>query len=329
MILGIGMLAGLVDSIIQEIGANDRREHERHMQELKIIESSSLRDEYVKQLLLDRILYPVEQAQHDIQNAAKHAQWLSEIVLFYYHDHGLTEDQAYELSKQFKLLAIEITHADSLHDLKFVYAVVTMFNDHIARFRHRTQEYSIQYNIRKHILDKLNTCIATGNNFKVREELMQGLTEKAILPGLTINYQPEPERKPLVPKKESIQPADTSEVYRLRGKFGGDEEKTEIFIKVKEIMVDKIGLENPDQVTLDSHLYNHLGADALDLVELVMALEDEFEIEISDDDQNGFLDLHWSAVTLWSGSSSASVTPGDGCIVRNFVELIYEKKRSF
>ncbi|MEB3230690.1 MAG: hypothetical protein VKJ64_06760 [Leptolyngbyaceae bacterium] len=180
MISGIEMsvpiIAGLLDSIIEEMGAKDRREHERRMKELQMIENSNLRDEYAKQLLLDRILYPIEKAQHDIQNAAKHAQWLAEIVLFHYNDHGLTQEQAQELSRQLKLLAIQITHVDSLHDLKFVYAVVTMFNDKVSVFRHDKKEYSIHYNIRDHILNKLNSCIATGNNFKIREELMRMMT---------------------------------------------------------------------------------------------------------------------------------------------------------
>lgn len=174
--ISVPVITGLLDLIIEEMGAKDRREHERRMKELQIIENSNLKDEYVKQLLLDRILYPIEQAQHDIQNAAKHAQWLSEIVLFHYKDHGLSEEQAYELSKQLKLLAIQITYADSLHDLKFVYAVVTMFNDKVSVFKHSKPEYCIHYNIRHHILNKLNTCIATGNNFKIREELMRIMT---------------------------------------------------------------------------------------------------------------------------------------------------------
>jgi hypothetical protein len=178
--MSVPMIAGLLDSIIEEMGAKDRREHERRMKELQIIENSNLKDEYVKQLLLDRMLYPVEKAQHDIQNAAKHAQWLSEIVLFHYKDHGLTQEQAYELSKQLKLLAIQITHADSLHDLKFVYAVITMFNNKVSVFKHSKREYSIHYNIRDHILNKLNSCIATGNNFKVREELMKLMTGQGL-----------------------------------------------------------------------------------------------------------------------------------------------------
>lgn len=61
----VPIIAGLLDSIIKELGAKDRREHERRMKELEIIENSSLKDEYVRQLLLNHILYPIEQAQHD------------------------------------------------------------------------------------------------------------------------------------------------------------------------------------------------------------------------------------------------------------------------
>ena len=178
--MSVPIIAGLLDSIIEEMGEKDRREHERRIKEIQIIENSTLKDEYVKQLLLDRVLYPVEKAQHDIQNAAKHAQWLSEIILFHYKDHGLNQEQAYEISKQIKLLAIQITHADSLHDLKFVYAVITMFNDKVSVFKHSNQSYSIHYNIRHHILNKLNTCIAIRNNFKLREELTQLIPSQAL-----------------------------------------------------------------------------------------------------------------------------------------------------
>ena len=90
------------------------------------------------------------------------------------------QEPLYELSKQLKLLAIQITHADSLHDLKFVYAVITMFNNKVSVFKHSKREYSIHYNIRDHILNKLNSCIATGNNFKVREELMKLMTGQGL-----------------------------------------------------------------------------------------------------------------------------------------------------
>jgi hypothetical protein len=164
----VPVLAGLLDSIIEELGAKDRREHERRMKELQIIENSSLRDEYVKQLLLDRLLAPIEQAHYNIQNTAKHLQWLAPLVMCHHHDHGLTEEQGYELATQLQQLAILITNIDTLHDLKFAYAVTTLMTSKIYKFRHRDLNLSIGESIRKGVLEPLNTCIATQKNFEIR-----------------------------------------------------------------------------------------------------------------------------------------------------------------
>jgi acyl carrier protein len=53
--------------------------------------------------------------------------------------------------------------------------------------------------------------------------------------------------------------------------------------KVKEIIVEQLGVKT-EEVTPESSFVNDLGADSLDTVELVMALEEEFGIEISDED---------------------------------------------
>ena len=53
--------------------------------------------------------------------------------------------------------------------------------------------------------------------------------------------------------------------------------------KVKEIIVDQLGVEE-DLVTPEASFVDDLGADSLDTVELVMALEEEFGIEIPDED---------------------------------------------
>ncbi|PWK12768.1 acyl carrier protein [Tumebacillus permanentifrigoris] len=57
----------------------------------------------------------------------------------------------------------------------------------------------------------------------------------------------------------------------------------EILEKVKNIVVDRLGVEAND-VTLEASFKEDLGADSLDVVELVMELEDEFDMEISDED---------------------------------------------
>lgn len=53
--------------------------------------------------------------------------------------------------------------------------------------------------------------------------------------------------------------------------------------RVKEIVVDQLGV-NPEQVTEDAKFIEDLGADSLDTVELVMALEEEFDMSIDDED---------------------------------------------
>ena len=57
---------------------------------------------------------------------------------------------------------------------------------------------------------------------------------------------------------------------------------SEIETKVKEIIVEQLGV-NADQVTPEAKMIEDLGADSLDAVELVMAIEEEFGIEIPDD----------------------------------------------
>jgi len=53
--------------------------------------------------------------------------------------------------------------------------------------------------------------------------------------------------------------------------------------KIKEVIVDQLGVD-ADQVTLEANFINDLGADSLDTVELIMAFEEEFDIEIPDAD---------------------------------------------
>jgi acyl carrier protein len=53
--------------------------------------------------------------------------------------------------------------------------------------------------------------------------------------------------------------------------------------RVKDIIVDQLGV-SADQVTLEAKFIEDLGADSLDTVELVMAFEEEFEIEVPDEE---------------------------------------------
>lgn len=53
--------------------------------------------------------------------------------------------------------------------------------------------------------------------------------------------------------------------------------------KIKKIIVDQLGVDE-SKITEDSSFVEDLGADSLDIVELIMAFEEEFDIEIPDED---------------------------------------------
>ena len=57
----------------------------------------------------------------------------------------------------------------------------------------------------------------------------------------------------------------------------------EIFDKVKEIVIEQLGVQE-SAVVMEASFIDDLGADSLDIVELIMALEEEFDLEIPDAD---------------------------------------------
>ncbi|MDD4730849.1 MAG: acyl carrier protein [Desulfovibrio sp.] len=58
---------------------------------------------------------------------------------------------------------------------------------------------------------------------------------------------------------------------------------SDVASKVKDIIVDQLGV-SADEVTEEAAFVEDLGADSLDLTELIMAMEEEFDIEIDDED---------------------------------------------
>lgn len=66
--------------------------------------------------------------------------------------------------------------------------------------------------------------------------------------------------------------------------------KTTIEERVKKIVSEQLGIEDED-ITVESSFVEDLGADSLDTVELVMAFEEEFKIEIPDEDAEKILSV--------------------------------------
>lgn len=56
-----------------------------------------------------------------------------------------------------------------------------------------------------------------------------------------------------------------------------------VFEKVRSILVGQLGVDE-EKVTMDASIVDDLGADSLDVVDLIMSLEEEFDVEIPDED---------------------------------------------
>ena len=65
---------------------------------------------------------------------------------------------------------------------------------------------------------------------------------------------------------------------------------SEHYDKIKEIIIDKLGVEE-GKITIEAKFIDDLGADSLDTVELIMQFEEEFSIEIPDDEAEGLLSV--------------------------------------
>ncbi len=64
----------------------------------------------------------------------------------------------------------------------------------------------------------------------------------------------------------------------------------EHYDKIKEIVIDKLGIED-SKITPEAKFIDDLGADSLDTVELIMQFEEEFNIEIPDDEAENLLSV--------------------------------------
>ena len=61
-----------------------------------------------------------------------------------------------------------------------------------------------------------------------------------------------------------------------------------MFEEIRDIIAEQLSIDDLDELTLDTSLKDDLNADSLDAVEVIMALEEEFDIEIPDEEAENF-----------------------------------------
>jgi acyl carrier protein len=155
------------------------------------------------------------------------------------------------------------------------------------------QTCQIVYEIAKHLYNDVGARVSFTS---IREFVVnhRNLLEKEILKEEQ-RIQRELEREKLMAiervereKLMAIEKVEREKRYKLKIENRLSEaevrtEKEDILVKLTSIIVEQLSVEK-DRVVLDAHFYQDLRADSLDRVEIIMMLEEEFDIEISDED---------------------------------------------
>jgi hypothetical protein len=111
----VGLALGVFDRMVEKSARKQQYNHEPKMKELEIISHSNLRDQYVYEMLLDKFLAPIEKAQNSIQDTAKHAQYLAEVLGYYYREHNLSQEEGKIICSELRTMSVKITRAESLY----------------------------------------------------------------------------------------------------------------------------------------------------------------------------------------------------------------------
>lgn len=79
--------------------------------------------------------------------------------------------------------------------------------------------------------------------------------------------------------------------FKIEAYYNYREEFIMVFEKVVKIIAEQLGVEDIASIKKETSLINDLEADSLDAVEIIMAIEDEFDVEIPDDEAEHFKNI--------------------------------------
>lgn len=247
-------------------------------------------------------------------------------------------DQAYELNilkiAINKYLDQKLTNSQKdlekieLNKDEFVWEVVTKI--------HNQSGYKVSISFARDIIEQ---------RIIIEKEQLRQAEEKARLEIMRIKAEQEEENLKIQIEKQRHW---VNFYENLPEELKIDETKLDIFMRIQTIICEDLAVD-PSKVNWNSHLSNDLGADTVDLIQLVMTLEEEFNIEISDAESEEFF-YSWefrsyspyqkstgnfsqgwlsfmTVSSAYSSSSSqySSEKVSENCIVKYIVNLIHEK----
>jgi len=160
---------GLLSSILTTLRKIREQEHIEHLAELSIIENSSQREEYARQLFANKILVPLEKVHQKIQDAGKEMQKRAERVGTYREKYELSTEEADIIARDFREIACRIAEINSFSDLKDIYRVISDYLNEVSSRQNPKWSQDVVYKIRKNILEPLSDSIAETNKFYMRQ----------------------------------------------------------------------------------------------------------------------------------------------------------------
>ncbi len=207
-----------------------------------------------------------------------------------------------------------MTTDDGAYELDILKKVISTYFDETVPPQ---EELDSLVSKRDEIVWKIATKIYSQSGHKVEFSVIRDV----------VNSQIEVLSKALQVAQEDQQSAEAenrrqsrlNELARKLDKSGRDKSMCDLFLKVQDIISKQLGV-NLNELTLTKHLSYDLGADELDTVELAVALEEEFDIEIPED--------MLGSVQKWPPSYSSN-SLGDSepvaCTIGKLLDFIHKR----
>ncbi|OKH49314.1 hypothetical protein NIES2101_20805 [Calothrix sp. HK-06] len=223
-----------------------------------------------------------------------------------------------------------IAENDESYELHILKNVINIYLDRVLP---KTEEALDSFaSKRDDTVWEIATGIYNQSGYKVKFSIVRDIIDSRIEASkiqLLADKNAAYERLQLEQAEEGQRVAEANKLYQNRliqlakklNESGRHKIMPNLFLKVQDIVSDKLNVEQ-DTIALNSHIISDLGADGLDITELAMALEEEFDIEIPEDILSSISIPTW----IWSQPSSSSFDNSEptACTVGEIVDFIHK-----